>query len=268
MYEGNWMSGSGGRRITPGVAVLLGFTIGAFLLQLLWDLISGGGFTSLFGLSLTGLKRGFIWQLVTYLFVHGSFGHLFLNMLALFFIGPETERAVGTRQFVVLYLLSGVLGGLGWVLISNVEWARCVGASGAVFGILGAFAALFPNRPITLLVFYVLPVTMRAWVLAVLLGLMELAFLLSSSQNGIAYSAHLAGGVAGYLYARVAFGRYGVARDPGGYLGRLGSLLSERRARNQASEVDRILEKVAREGIGSLTASERRTMERASRERR
>ena len=267
MYQESWTRGWGGYRVTRGVGVLLALTIGAFFVQLGWDLISGGTFTDFFGLSLTGLKSGYIWQLVTYLFVHGSFMHLFLNMLALFFIGPETERAVGTRQFVILYLLSGVLGGLGWVLISNTAWARCVGASGAIFGVLGAFAALFPNRPVTLLVLYVLPVTMRAWVLAVVMVLVELAFLLSSYHGGIAYSAHLAGCVAGYVYARVAFGRYGVSTGGWGAVG--ARLRTAFRSREPDEEdVNRILEKISREGIGNLSASERRTIQRASQERR
>jgi len=267
MYEGSWSEMGDRRRLPRGVGWLLAITIGAYVIQWIGDLASGGGFTMSLGLSVTGLRRGFLWQFLTYLFVHGSMAHLLLNMLALFFIGPETERAVGTKQFVLLYLLSGVLGGLGWLLISQVPWARCVGASGAIFGILGAFAALFPDRPVTLLVFYVLPVTMRAWVLAVILALVELSFLLSDAANGIAYSAHLAGGVAGYVYARMLFSPFGM-RPRSGPVDRWRQWFASRRRRQAEGEVDRILEKIAREGIGSLTPSERKAIERASRESR
>jgi hypothetical protein len=134
------------------------------------------------------------------MFLHGGLFHIILNMLGLFFFGPETERATGTIRFVILYLACGILGGIGWLIFTFGHPAGfCIGASGAIFGILGAFAALFPNRPITLLVFFVLPVTMKARTMAIALAIFSL--LASISQPGnIAYSAHLIGGLAGYFY--------------------------------------------------------------------
>lgn len=255
----DWSGPYPGAGLPRGVRVLLLTTAAAFILQSVFDGLTGGGFTALFGLSLAGLKRGFLWQILTYLFVHGGVTHVLLNMLALLFIGPETERSVGTRQFVVLYLASGVLGGLGWLLLSDAPWAVCVGASGAVFGIVAAFAALFPNRPMTLLVFFVFPITMKAWVLAALLAVVELAFLLGSAGGGIAYAAHLAGGVAGYVYTLVAFRRPGWA-----------SFLrfARKDGRSEAAlqrELDRVLDKIASQGMNSLTRGERNLLERESR---
>lgn len=252
--------------MTRAVQSIIYVTVGAFVLQVIGDAATTRGlFTAAFGLSVTGLKQGHLWQLVTYLLVHGGVFHILLNMLGLYFIGPETERAIGTRQFYILYLLSGVLGGVGWLLISDTPWAVCIGASGALFGILGAFAALFPNRMITLLVFFVLPVTMKAWVLAVSLAGVELLFLLSSPGGGIAYSAHLAGGIAGYLYATIVFRRGGAgARFD---LSRVRTMLAGWRSPASEQEIDRVLDKVSREGIHSLTRRERETLERASRER-
>jgi membrane associated rhomboid family serine protease len=247
--------------MTRAVRTLIISTVAAFVLQQLVDRLAGSHFSGLFGLSVTGLRSGYLWQPVTYLFVHAGFFHIFLNMLGLYFIGPETERAIGSKHFYLLYFLSGVLGGIGWILISNTPWALCVGASGALFGVLGAFGALFPDRPITVLVFYVLPITMRAWVLVLSLGLAELAFLLGSPAGGIAYAAHLAGGVAGYVYALVLF-----RKSPG----RVGtSWLRRLRLKREVSQVDvdRVLDKIAREGIGSLTRQERDMLARASHER-
>ena len=172
--------------ITPAVKALLIAMVAVFFVQLLGDRMTGGAVTGLLGLSWPGLKQGYLWQLVTYVFVHGNLFHLLLNGLVLFFMGPATERAIGTKQFYLLFLLSGVLGGVGWLLISSQEWAVCIGASGAVFGIIGAFAALFPHRPITLLLFFVLPITMKAWILAVSLAVLELLFLLGEGPGDVA----------------------------------------------------------------------------------
>ena len=251
--QGGWQTA----RLTPAVRSLIVATVAVYLVQLFIDGIARGAFTRLFGLSIPGLKSGFVWQLVTYLFVHGSPMHIFLNMLGLYFMGPETERAIGSRHFLILYFVSGILGGIGWMFISDTPWAVCIGASGALFGVIGAFAALFPHRPVTLLVLFVLPVTMKAWMLAVVLGIAELAFLLGTPLHGIAYAAHLAGGVAGYVYALVLF------RGLGGAGRTWRNWRRERPA--QDAEVDRVLEKIAREGIHSLNRQERHVLDEASR---
>ncbi|MBN1269102.1 MAG: rhomboid family intramembrane serine protease [Kiritimatiellae bacterium] len=251
--------------MTPAVRALLIANIAVFFVVAIADRATGRLFTHLLGLSAAGLARGFVWQPLTYMFLHGSAWHLFINMLVLFFMGRETERTMGTRHFVTMYLLSGVLGGIGWIIISRAA-VPCVGASGAVFGVLGAFAALYPNRPVTLLVMFVLPVTMKAWVLVVVLGLFELAFLVSGVEGNIAYAAHLSGIVAGYVYGLTFRGG---GAGPSGWLSRrrgaLGRGLPRQADIGLSAEVDRILDKVAREGIHSLTAAEREILERASR---
>lgn len=186
--------------LTPAVRFLLIANAAVFLCQIFVDPLGHGKFTFLLSLSWIGLKNLWLWQFVTYQFLHGGLMHLFLNMLGLFFFGPETERAIGTRRFTMLYLACGILGGLGWLLFTFFNPAGfCIGASGAIFGILGAFAALFPNRPVTVLVFFVLPLTMKARTLAIAMAVFSL--LASVGQPGnIAYAAHLAGGLAGYAY--------------------------------------------------------------------
>ena len=256
--------------MTKVVRLLLLSTSIAFVIQLGLDGVSDGGFSRLLGLSLIGIKRGCYWKLVTYMFVHGGFFHLFLNMITLYFLGPETERAMGGTRFLILYLVSGILGGLGWLFFSDAPWAVCVGASGALFGIIGAFAALFPERPITVLVFYVLPVTMRAWVLAASLAVVELVFLLTSYGGNIAYAAHLAGGLAGYVYTLAAFrgGAIPWFSEAGRAWWRRTVQEMVRRPEVNQEKLDRVLEKIAGQGMNSLTRAERALLERASRERR
>ncbi|MBI2438256.1 MAG: rhomboid family intramembrane serine protease [Lentisphaerae bacterium] len=195
-YRNSYSFSSG---LTPAVRFLLVGTVVAFFAQALADRLTGGVFTAALSLSLAGVLKLELWQPVTYLFLHGGLWHLILNMLGLFFFGPDTERTIGTRRFLTLYFACGILAGLGWIFISGMSGGYCLGASGAIFGVLGAFAALFPQRPVTLLVFFVVPVTLRARTLALALGLISLLALISQPGQ-IAYAAHLVGGVVGYLY--------------------------------------------------------------------
>ncbi len=256
----------------------------AFLVQLFADRLTAGGFTAVFGLSLPGLRALNFWQPLTYMFLHGGFWHLVLNMLCLFFFGPETERAIGTRRFVALYFACGILGGLGWILIGGSSVLPCVGASGAIFGVLGAYAGLFPQRPVTLLVLFVIPVTMRARTLAIGLGLFNL--LASVSQQGqIAYAAHLAGGLAGYLYglygANQGFGlasfnpfrwwtdfRWNRQRRKFKILqGSDEDWQTDKGTPPSQQEVDEVLAKISKWGMGRLTQHDRDILDRASRRR-
>lgn len=257
--------------VTPAVKSLLVVTIAAYVAQ--WMLQHAGApITRLFGLSFEGLQHLRLWQFVTYMFLHGNWLHLLLNMLVLFMMGPETERAMGRRQFLIMYFVSGVLGAVGWLIISAGSDPRtpCVGASGAIFGIIGAFAALFPHRRITLLLFFVFPVTMKAWVLALVLAGMEAGFLLSNALGGhVANAAHLGGGLAGYVYAHTAF-RRGAGRGGASPLRGSISLRLPKKEEDgiDMREVDRILDKIEREGMASLTRGERDLLHRKSHELR
>ena len=263
-------------RWTPAVRAVMIATGAAFVLQVLGDRLTGGAVSHALSLSLAGLCRGMAWQILTYLLLHGGLFHLLLNMMALFFFGPDVERIIGPRRFVGLYLACGALGGAGWILISGMQGAACIGASGAVFGILGAFAAFFPDRPVTLLVFFVLPVTLLARSLALILGLVTLVSLFSQDGN-IAPAAHLAGGIAGYLYGRRLSRRHKALRFPGS---RWWPRIRTRGARDEAEEffasdappspdqVDRILDKISADGFGSLSRAQRDLLERAGKDTR
>lgn len=249
----------------PAVRLLLGANVAVGLLTWLmpgpWRMAVG----EVLALSWYGLSHGWVWQLITYMFLHASGGHLLMNMLGLWMLGPMLEHRMGTRAFLVLYFLSGILGGVGFVLIDPA--VSCVGASGAVFGILGAFAALFPHQPMTLLFFPI--ASLPAWQMVLMFGIVELLYL-GGGAGGIAHSAHLAGGLAGYVLARFS------ARGVGGWP-RTWSWRGKRAPRDERSEaefrrdeeaiVNGILDKISQEGPQSLTQRERAILERASRER-
>lgn len=142
------------------------------------------------------------WTLITYMFVHASFDHLFWNMLFLFFFGMELERRVGDRKFLQIYLLSGIVAATAQMLISS---GSMVGASGALYGALGCLAIIAPE--IRVLVFFVIPLSIRASV--VLFALID--FLTLGAADNIAHMAHITG-----LLVGLAFG-YAMKKRPGYY---------------------------------------------------
>ncbi len=267
----------------PATRMVLWVTVAAFVLQIVFDNITRGGFTYLFALRRSGLTAGMIWQPVTYMLLHGGLLHILLNMLIVFMFGRELERILGVRRFLLLYIGSGVIGGLGWVLMSGRGY--CIGASGGVFGLIGTYAALFPNRPITLLLFFVLPVTMRARMLALILA--GVSLVLMFGDGNVAHSAHLAGGLAGYWFGAQLLrqARAGANRRLRRSLADVvGGAMRNARLRPRLTvqyhvpedeggddmvsmeEIDGLLDKILSHGVGSLTAHERRVLERASKE--
>lgn len=151
---------------------------------------------SVLGLSERGLAKGMIWQFVTYQFVHAGLFHLLVNMLGLWFAGNILERIFGPRRFVVFYLLCGIAGGLLQIAIS--PGPTVVGASGAVCGLVAAFSTLFPQMPVTALLFFVIPVRMRAMWLGILVAGVSLFLLLTGWFGNIGNAAHLGGAIAGF----------------------------------------------------------------------
>ncbi len=252
--------------------------IAVFVVQLLADAFLQGGFSAVFGLSRWGLGRGFIWQPVTYIWLHSgrNLFHLLFNLLGLYVFGRDLERAIGSKAFLWLFTGSGLAGGLGWVVLSGAPGAVCIGASGAVFGIMAAFATFYPERRITLLLFFVIPVTLAAKWLALGLAAFTL-FALFGTDGQIAHAAHLGGGLAGYLYARRRIGLPWLPRFSLRGLFAGGGWRRRSQKRNlrlmpddedlppSPEIVDEILEKLHREGLPALTARERRILERASR---
>jgi membrane associated rhomboid family serine protease len=134
------------------------------------------------------------WQLVTSAFLHGGFAHIALNMFALYSFGMMVERAVGSRRFAVLYFASVLTASLVqlWVVTATADSGAVptVGASGGVFGVLLAFAFLFPHSRV-MLIFP--PIPMKAWVLVAAYAVIELTSGVLGTASGVAHFAHLGG---------------------------------------------------------------------------
>jgi len=192
-----------------------------------------------------------LWQFVTYMFVHANLLHLAFNMLALFMFGSELLNKWGAKSFLSYYFFSGIGAGLCAFLFTNTI---TVGASGAIYGLLLAYGVIFPNR--LLLVFFVIP--MRAKYFVLIFGLIELIASVGSfsTYSGIAHVAHLGGMVFGALYLWLwkearRRGRKNVPQDF--------TIIRPR----EAASVDYILDKVLKYGVESLTSEEKAKLIRA-----
>ena len=146
-----------------------------------------------------------VWQLATYLFLHGGWSHIIFNCLALWMFGYELERVWGSRRFLFYFFLTGVGAGLFNVLLDPSGGIPVIGNSGAVYGILLAYGVLFPDRPIFL--YFVIPVKAKWFVL--IMGLVEFWMSLTQPGSGVAHIAHLGGMLFGYLYLRRVRGTRG-----------------------------------------------------------
>jgi len=192
--------GPGG--ISPAVKTLIIANVVLFAL----NMIVGEAMTLRLGLSPQAVFTEFaLWQPFTYMFLHStsSFGHILFNMLALWMIGTDLERTWGTRFFVKYYLITGVGAAATSLLLSIFSdafyYSITVGASGAIYGLLLAFAMYFPHRSIYL--YFIFPIPARIFVMIV--GAISFYSALSGPGGGVAHSAHLGGLVVGYLYLKM-----------------------------------------------------------------
>lgn len=150
------------------------------------------------------MREGWIWQIVTYMFVHGGITHILFNMLALFLFGGQIERRLGSTEYLAYYFASGVGAGLttlllNWFAFPRMAMVPVVGASGAIYGLLLAYATLFPDSVI--FVFGILP--LRAPVAVLLFAGIAVVSQFLNLQSGVAHLTHLSGLLFGYLYFRV-----------------------------------------------------------------
>jgi membrane associated rhomboid family serine protease len=184
--------------ITPAVKAIILANIALFVITQFWDPIIGY-------LGLTPalvLKKGWVWQVATYMFLHGGAMHILFNMLGVWMFGVELERMWGTKFFARYYAITGLGAGLCVVAapflpvdaLKATYALPTIGASGALYGLLMAFALYYPDRPI--LMFLLFPVPAKYFVM--ILG--ALAFLISG--GGVSNSAHLGGLLFGYLYLK------------------------------------------------------------------
>jgi membrane associated rhomboid family serine protease len=225
-----------------------------------------------FGLIPYAVNQDFtVWQFFTYMFLHGGFGHIFWNMFGLWMFGTELEYNWGTRDFLKFYFACGIGGGILVWLTSFVglssATAVTVGASGAIFGLLVAYGLMWPDRMIY--IFGILP--MRALQFVIIYGAIQIFQGFTGTGGNVAVFAHIGGGLTGLVYLKWGW-RIQVYLEH--FMRRLkrrnfkvvqgGKRREEDRRPDSDDEVDRILDKIAREGMDSLDDRERRVLKRAS----
>lgn len=258
-----------------------------FLLQEILQRYGGFAINKHLALSIAGIQQGCLWQPITFQFLHGGLLHLLANLFTIYFFGRTLERDLGVARYLWLYFVSGTLGGLLQVA-AMYFWpghfgpgaaGSVVGASAGAFGLVAAFASLYPEKPLTLLVFFVLPLSMRAkYLLYCAVGLALFGIVVPKDQ--IAHVAHLGGIAVGWSMMRWSF----LARKLVGVLKQKSSeppspvVVLRRSPQHDPSQprrqtcdpddlsrrVDPILEKISARGIHSLTPEERRILEEAS----
>jgi membrane associated rhomboid family serine protease len=262
---------------------ILAAILSGFVLQFAFDRFGSDAFERLFALTPRGLNQGFFWTLFSYTLLHGGILHLLINGLGIFLLGRELVPLLGARRFLTVYLSAAALGGMAWLAVHYFTGGTAlVGASSCVMMLFILFACFYPDREITFLLFFVLPVTIKPKYLAwILVGIDVLGFLFyelpgGSYDSGIAYSSHLGGMLAGWIYFRYFHANNGWDRAPSielpawlrrrrktsadaaSYKVNLGKPSGSFRA-----EVDRILDKINSQGFGALTEEEKRILDEA-----
>ena len=278
-------------------------------------------FEQSWSLTAVDIRNFELWKLVTFQFLHGGFFHLLINCLMIWFAGRQIEESLGKVKFITLYLIAGIFGGIlhcglvwvgflpelylkniltgtiepvsfgqvpefienGWVIVKG----GVVGASAGVTGLIAAFAILLWNRQLTFLLMFVIPITMKAKFLLMVLITIDLVGLLAGGTN-IAHGAHLGGMIWGVLFI-LLFVQGGTWTGAEPWWDRLKERFSSGRERRVVtidggaraysrdrsgtveaeesdfvkSEVDPILDKISEQGMHSLTDKERKILEQA-----
>jgi membrane associated rhomboid family serine protease len=276
-------------RRTNVITWLLSSIIAVFILQnILTRWLGMGAWLELaFGLSAGALKAGHVWTLVTYGFLHstGNLLQILAYAITIYFFGGEVLSLLGTRRFVAFYLTALAVGGACWAALHWGHLELLMGASAGVSAIVVLYACFFPNREISTLLFFILPVRVKPKYLAYFLvawdlcGFMFFEVLGTSSPFGSAHSAHLGGMAVAWIYFRylheskwsLASGRADIELPR--WMKQRGAAKPVGKAPSPAigsgdrghlrAEVDRILDKINSDGFGSLSADEKRVLDEA-----
>jgi membrane associated rhomboid family serine protease len=251
--------------MTKWVTTLIAANVAMFLLQ-----ITVPGLTELLWLT-PALVAARPWTLVTYMFLHGSWWHIFFNMLSLYMFGPRLEVLLGGRRFITLYLLSG-LGGALLAFMPSLYHSNVLGASGAVLGVITAYALLWPRD--RFYIYGIIPIE-ALWGV-VLFSLYSLIGATGAVGAGTAHFSHLGGMAVGWGYMSWLRTRSGAQKfkeravaapnvPDSDAMQRWNAIpLTQLHEINRA-EVARLLDKVRTQGIRSLSLEERATLDRFSR---
>ena len=206
-----------------------------------------------------------VWQLFTYLFVHGGFLHIFFNMFVLWMFGKDLEMQWGKNEFLLFYFTCGIGAGLMTVLFSINSIVPIVGASGAIYGLLVAYGFTYPNRMVYL--YGLFPLKVKYMVLG--LGVIAFFASLSANQSNVSHITHLSGMIIGVLYIYFILNWKNIKMEY--YRLRLKNLKQKTSAQNDEEvlmkkKVDEILDKLNASGWDSLTEQEEKYLTQASKE--
>jgi membrane associated rhomboid family serine protease len=264
-------------QLTPVVKWLLILNLGLYVLDVFFESPEGVKPIRQFGAFAiqSAIFEFRIWEFVTFQFIHGSLGHVLFNSLGIFFFGPWMERWWGSQKFLIFYLLCGVGGAMFYMLLAfwgilpgaNLQ-TPLVGASAGIYGIFIGVAVIAPNLRVSLL-FPPIELTMRNLAIALLaISAGSIIFKLGGNEGGEA--GHLGGAIVGFLIMRYPMLLRARFQDEPAPIKRSGPRpLSKLRPRtdvelSQDSEVDKILDKISREGFQSLTQAERDFLQKVS----
>jgi membrane associated rhomboid family serine protease len=291
-------SGYGGFSFFPPVLKkLLIANVVVFFIQMISENLLFGGIPArniidyYCALNPLGSDAFYVWQLITYQFMHGSFTHILFNMFMLWMFGMEIENIMGSRKFLIFYLVCGVGAGLVQLLVPPIMGEAVgptIGASGAVFGVMIAFGMYFPDRFI--LLYFLIPI--KAKYLIAFLVVIE--FLSVGNQSLIAHFAHIGGAVTAFIFILIdkknritSSNMFGTFKRPSKTFssGNFGRSFGSRKPKvediedakfydindsrkdedviNQ-DEIDRILDKISQSGYQNLTDREKKILFEAS----
>ncbi len=262
--------------LTPTVKSLMIINGVVFLIQQVGGLLAPGLLESVFGISYAGVFYSFfLWQPLTYMFLHGGFMHIFFNLFTLWMFGGELENLWGGRKFLRYYLLSGIGAGffilaMNYYSVSSLGFApQTIGASGAIYALLMAYGYTWPNREV--LLYFLFPIKVKYIVLG--LGLMEFFGSLSMASGkagNISHIGHLGGLLCGYILLRF-FKNSSMSSASRERASIISDAAKKIRLQKKQSEIDQrikakkiineSLAKIARSGMDSLTREERKQLE-------
>ena len=256
-------------RLTPVVKALL---MANFVVHIL-DLLLGHPLRYYGYFSIDTTLYGWqLWRFLTFQFLHADFIHLFLNSIGLYFFGPLIERHLGSRPFLLYYLLCGMAGAAFYTLISYIGIIQfmpiqpLIGASAGVYGIFVGVAVIAPNLRVQLIL---PPIELSMRTLAIVLMAIATVVILFNLNNAGGEAGHLGGAILGFVLMKYGFSlkrgpKVGIRRPK--FRQRYESKLSPRSKVNTSedSEVDAILDKISNEGFQSLTDAEKATLKRAA----
>lgn len=243
---------------------LIGLNVAVFVTQLFLDAYQPGFVREYLALSDRGLHDAYGWQFITAAFLHDGPWHLLGNMFLLYLLGRDVESIIGQRQFLFLYLTGTLAGELGHLFLMP-DGSALLAASGGPAAVLVAYAAILPELELTSMIFFLLPIRLKAKHLGYGAFALSVLGIVFDRTATVAHSSFLGGCLAGWFYAHLlGFGRPSI----------LQRALRQRRADAEryramtpeqfiSEEIDPVLDKISREGIDSLTRSERRLLAKA-----